>query len=449
MIAVYVQAKYAKATYSNESFNARHWSGVAMLEDVLVRAGEKVDYVGSATVSNVDILLVSITSGCDWWSYIAEAKTWKHKPRCVIVGGAGLLNVRPVLRWFDVCVWGRGEDIILPLIEAIRCGKRYDHPSVGYSDTFSESNQYQIAQAVRLYPHAVTLQGSAVQKGRTIYVEKGLGCKRKCAFCAYTHHRKHLASAGGRSYEQGGGEDREVTMLDLDMKQPETWGADKLRNVGLDGMSERVRMMVRKPIKRKLFQDFLVGLSRSGCKPHQVKLYCVVGFPDETLDDWMEHLEDLAIADAAIKESDKQWSWVLGATPFRAMPATPAATWPMSIKNYRGEIARALKCKGMPGNVYFQGKRSWAVEWMGTDSLPSGLLDALILRGTQGDAEIISKLATSKAFWSASSTRKRITIASTCDLKRLMGDYRGKSDYPVSYLKTYSDKIFKTGVHDE
>ncbi len=173
-------------------------------------------------------------------------------------------------------------------------------------------------------------------------------------------------------------------------------------------------------------------------KPHQVKVYCIVGYPTETEDDWCEFVEDLSSVDSTIPRQ-KQWQILLHCTPFRAMPATPAATWEMSLKDYRGQIARRLKAPTMPGNVFYQGNAFWAVEGMGTDSLPTVIDSVLCLRGIEKDAEKMSKLACSPRYWGAPTSAKLATLERYFDVGRLFGAYAWDT-LPTKYLNTYVNK---------
>ena len=95
-VAVYVQSEYAKKAYAVESYNVRAWPGLEMICHVLRQAGIEVDYCSSATAGRYKVVLVSITSGCDWLPFIGERVRWPAAWRPTIVaGGAGLLNVRP------------------------------------------------------------------------------------------------------------------------------------------------------------------------------------------------------------------------------------------------------------------------------------------------------------------------------------------------------------------
>jgi hypothetical protein len=428
-IAAYVMDAYAKQTYASESHDVRAWPGFEMVLHAIGCAGFVYEYAGRATVHKYDVVLVSITSDCDWWPFLAERATWKAGNYVVIAGGAGVLNVRPFLQWIDAFVLGRGEKILPAMLHALHGGGRYQSPSVVWSTEFDATKRYDIAQAESLYPHTF-----ALTNGKP-YRETGVGCPNKCLFCGYTWHRKYIGdgtfAAGADSMNKG---NRERTIIDLLAIEPEKWQEDApLRIVGLDGMSERLRIKANKRITRDMLRAFFAGLARIS-PPHQVKLYCIVGYPGETQDDWMEFCEDLRQVDAGLP-SGKQWSLLVHFTPFRAMPATPAACWEMSQRNYRGVIAKAIKQRpGMPGNVFYQGNRFWAVEGMGTDSLPSVIQSAICLRGTEADAENVMRVARAARYWAAPSRDKEATLTKLFDVPSMFARHTWET-VPTKYLR--------------
>lgn len=163
-ICAYVQGGYAKPAYKNENFNTRQWVGLSVIVDSLRRAGYEVEYAGAATVHEYDWVLVSITSDCDWWSFIAERVQWRAGSYKVIVGGAGVLNVRPFLPYADYFSLGRGERTVPALIG----GDALDD-SIIESRTFSPDAIYHIRQEM-CYGEDVTLTN-----GRTFH-ELSQGC---------------------------------------------------------------------------------------------------------------------------------------------------------------------------------------------------------------------------------------------------------------------------------
>lgn len=432
-IGAYVASKQAKQNYANECFDVRAWPGFEMILDCLRRNGHDITYAGKDTAHTYDTMLVSITSDCDWWGYLAERSQWFKSNTRVIVGGPGVLNVRPFLSYADIFVLGRGEHIINDLMDAESKGDILDNESIIYSSSFSDGKKYRIAQTDNVYPHKYTLTN-----GRP-YQETAIGCPNKCYYCNYTWSRKYIGdgtfTAGVDGMPVPG--NREHTIIDLLKMPTEQWQKDaQLRITALDGMSERMRFQANKRINRDMLKDFLGRLATID-KPHQLKIYNIIGYPNETIGDWNEFIEDLSLVDTVLNKG-KQWSLLCHFTPFRAMPNTPSAIWPMSYKDYRGEIAQTLKVSSMPGNVFYQGNKFWAVEGMGTDSLPTVIQSALCLRGVEEDSDIIMKLARTTKYWGASTFKKLVTLEKAVDVGRLFKAYTW-DDLPTKYLESYID----------
>lgn len=430
-ICAYVQEAYSKANYKNECMDTRQFVGLRVVIDCLERAGYSVEYAGLATVHQYDVVLVSLTADCDWWTFISERQRWRKGGYKVLVGGAGVLHVAPFLPWFYAAMLGRGENLIVPLIQGIESGDRWESESVLYSDTFSEDKIYRLAQVDIQYPHPIKLS-----ENRN-FCEGAIGCNHKCLFCGYTWQRKFVSPHEYYRMEDslfGNIADKERAMLDLD-EDPRSIDFSHLRTTAIDGFSERLRVGVNKPITRRIIHNFLVAMINSPAKPHQLKFYNICGYPTETDEDWMEFLDELRLADEATDRRERQWSIVLHSTPFRAMPATPMACAPMSKRNYRGLIGGKLGA-GLKGNLIYQGKNLWAVESMGTDSLSTVMLSAIAHRGSREDSENIGRLCATKKFWSASASVREKTLERYFDMDRLFGPFTPET-LPSRYLRTY------------
>jgi len=431
-ICAYVQEQYAKANYKNECLDTRQFVGLRVVIDAIERAGYEVEWAGKATVHKYDVVLVSLTSDCDWWSYIAERIQWRKGEYKVIIGGAGLLHITPFLPFADYFIWGRGEHITPELIKAIDKGTDFNSESAADSKTFSPDKIYKIAQADNPYPYKIPLYGNHD------YQEGAIGCNHKCLFCGYTWHRKFLSD---KDYYQmsgsliGGMLHKELAMLDYASGKTDL-NFSKLRTTAIDGFSERLRRSVNKPISDATLRQFLHDLIVSETKPHQLKLYNLCGLPGETEDDWRELISAFEYTNDMATPSGKQWSIVLHTTPFRAMPATPMACAPMSYRNYRGEFGRILG-KGLKGNIVYQGRTLWTVESMGTDSLSTVILSAIAHRGDARDTENIIKISTNKKFWAASSPVKQATLEKYFDVGKLFKAYTPE-ELPSRYLRTYA-----------
>lgn len=429
-IGIYVLSKYAKQTYSKECYNVRLNAGMAVVTDILRRNGyNDIDYCSSVNVNKFDMILFSVTSDCDWWEFIAERLTWEKGDYKVVVGGQGVLNVRPFLEFADFFMLGRAEGEIEKLAYHINHADHdYESDYTINSKKFSPDKIYKINQVDKIYPYDIQLDN-----GKT-YHEDIIGCNHKCLFCGYTWHRKQAQQEEfAYSGLWNGGADRERAMLDLHN------GIDvnlvKLRTTAIDGLSQRLRFMVNKKITRDILREFIERLANCE-KPHQVKFYNIIGYPTETQDDWFEFLEDIKYVDEKMNKREKQTCILLHSTPFRAMPATPLACKPMSYKNYRGEIAKVLG-KGYKGNIFYQGNAIWAVESMATESLPTVFQSAIVWRGTENDCENIKKLALSKKFKTASSSVKLKTLEKYFDAAKLFGEF-APEDLPTNYLRTYA-----------
>lgn len=429
-ICAYVQDKYAKANYKNECMETRQFVGLRVIMDCLQRAGYKVDYAGSATVHEYDVVLVSLTSDCDWWEFIAERVKWRKGDYKVLIGGAGVMHISPFLNYADYFMFGRGENLIVPLVQAIERGDDFEHESVANVKTFDENKIYKMAQAIEAYPHKLNMDG------KFDWCENMIGCNHKCLFCGYTWHRKcNYTEAFMWDSGKTNMTDKECAMLDWESgKYTVDWS--KLRTTAIDGFSERLRFMVNKKITRKSFELFMRDMITSEAKPHQVKIFNICGLPTETEEDWKELIEVFKTTDNLNTSNGKQWSVVLHTTPFRPMPATPLACVEMSKRNYRGEFGRILG-KGLKGNLIYQGRSMWAVESMGTEGLSTVMLSAIAHRGSRNDCENIEKLCLNKKFWSASSAVKTATLEKYFDMDYLFGRFEPET-LPNRYLRSYA-----------
>lgn len=432
-ICAYVQGTYAKETYKNECLDSRQFVGLRVIMDALQHEGYDVEWAGSATVHQYDIVLVSLTADCDWWPYIQERIKWRKGNYKVIIGGAGVLHVEPFLQFADYFSLGRGEWSIPNLIKKLDGKPAEEDNSIVESRSFSPDNHYTIRQTDHVYENGVVLTEN------NTYHETAIGCNHKCLFCGYTWHRKFVSNVD--FYKMGSGlfdmSDVERAMLDLE-RDPNSIDWVHLRSTAIDGFSERLRYMVNKRISKKTMMNFVRSMIESegkGAKPHQMKLFNICGYPTETDDDMWEYLETIKQADMEAKPSSKQWSIVLSSTHFRPMPATPLACAPMSKKNYRGYVSSLLG-KGLKGNLIYQGRSLWSVEGMGTESLPPVMLSAIAHRGSQEDTENIVKLCKATKFWNAPSAIKEATLEKYFNLDKLFGSFTPET-LPSRYLRTY------------
>jgi len=434
-ICAYVQKQYAKRNYKNECFNTRKFVGLRVIIDSLERAGYTIEWAGKDTVHRYDVVLVSITSDCDWWEYIKERMSWQRGNYKVIVGGAGVLHITPFLPFADYFSLGRGEQSVVNLVNGIAGKSTDDDNSIIQSSAFSPDNLYYIRQADTPYPHEIELSTNSK------YKESAIGCNHKCLFCGYTWQRKFISDKEFYQMSDslfGGIEDKERALLDM----KKDYGAinfSKLRTTAIDGCSERLRKMVNKPITRADLVEFyktLIASMDKGVKPHQIKLYNIVGYPTESEDDYTEIVDTMKEADISSAKG-KQWSIVLHCTPFRPMPATPLACSSTMYKDFRQQLPMLLRNRVYKGNIIYQGNNMWAVIGMGTDSLSTVFLSMIAHRGLERDTENIIKLCATPKFWNANSQVKLKTLERYFDADFLFREFASKT-LPSRYLRTYA-----------
>ena len=147
-ICAYVQRQYAKANYKNECMDTRQFVGLRVVIDALERAGYEVEWAGLATVHTYDVVLVSLTSDCDWWPFLAERARWQPGHYRVIIGGAGVLHVTPFLPFADYFSLGRGEESVVELVRGLDGRSADVGDSIIASAEFSPDRIYHIRQAV-------------------------------------------------------------------------------------------------------------------------------------------------------------------------------------------------------------------------------------------------------------------------------------------------------------
>ena len=423
-IAIYVRTSHFRrnSVKNPANYNLYQWIGIELIKDVLIRAGYEVEYCSSATVHEFGIILVSMVSISDWYGFIREKKAWKEGKYVVVVGGPGTANPRAVLNHADVFVFGRGESLIVPLIEYIRHEERLSHESICYADEFSMDKRYKYAQADFTYPYEVRLPKG---KGNT-FVERGLGCQRKCLFCHYSWTRNHI---GTKHFKMFGGKNRyannqEFTMFDINYDDPDSLGSMFI-NVGLDGLSARLRKIVNKPIDKELFKRFIVFGSKTY---RRIKLYNIINYAWEVKDDYLEFMETFWEAESDIGSDSNYGNFHVVDNPFLPMPTTPTATWPTKyfdatmedLKSFKKITRRPISTRL---GIYTCSKFNVAMK-NATRSLAAVALDLLIIRGTEEHSELINLLATSNKFGNANRKLKLKTLESLIDIDQFFKEYQ-------------------------
>ncbi len=437
-IAIYIQKRYAKPTYKTESYDVRAWPGIEMVKDDLERRGYPVGYCDRGTVADYDIILMSITAACDWYPFIAERVKWAKGDYKVLMGGAGLLNVRPFLEYFDAVVFGRAEGLTHLVIDSLMGGYEMDNPSVCYAQSFSMDKRYEVRQVDKPYPHEYRLpRGDNWQ-------ETASGCKRKCLFCQYAFSRRYMSRDGDISGEYNHANVNEATIFDFDLAHPDTWtrGGRGYIIVGLDGTSERLRFMANKPITDDLLRDFIIA-SIAAPGVYRVKMFNIVGLPTESPGDWERIVDVFAGADEQVRvtgDDRERYVFEITNNHFNTSFPAPFAVMPARYENLRWLPADTVRRSPLKNVKYrhkvFDGRLVRLLFMHSTETLPTVALTQASYRGIEKDAPALRKIACSRKYWNANTATRKATLESVLDVDRLFGCYTWET-LPTRYLHTY------------
>lgn len=434
--------RWGKSAY----YDKLDWTGISIIRDILIRAGYNVGYCSSSTVKEHRIILVSIISALGWLDFLRERLTWDRGEYKTIIGGAGVTNIRAVLPFGDIFVLGRAEEFICDLVDFVLSNDYFEHESVIYAENFSINKKYKIAQIGIPYTDDVILPNGFV------FNERAVGCQNKCLFCGYTWHRKNVGgmqSATGSMGQRRNNISSESTLMELDIENPSSWLDTGFNVIGLDGTSERLRMMVNKRITDDRLVKFLIGLEQLN---KITRIYNIVGYPTETEKDYLSLID---IFDFIDNNARSKYGIKMHMTAFRAVPATPAAIWPMAYFDYRRAITEIFRDLCSQNGAYFEGgydaykgRKFWVQFEKTIEGLPTVILESLILRGIEKDAEILTRLARSKRYRVASNYQKQVTLEKYVDVDRLFRAYTW-DDLPSRYLEGYlsNSALAKIGDH--
>jgi len=409
-----------RATHKKQYFDSFQFLGLKVIKDVIEANDMEVEYCSMANIDDFDVVLVSLIGVLDAYNLVYTfAKHGKKakdvKPK-VIVGGAGITNVKTIAEYGDYFVFGRGEKSIVPILQDIL--REQELPSNVWK-TSRKLVKVDFAQTAALYKF---YNESKIQ-------EVMLGCPFKCRFCFYTFTRKYLNNSGKYVDSKFWKGAYEETFRDLDIKDA------AIHVSAIDGYSERLRKAFIKPVDEKLIEEKFVEFSKRKIVPRiSLKLYQICGFPSETEDDRQEFFSLLRKIDEKC-EPGRMILMVVN-TPFNAMPLTPAQYEAVDVlTNWREYFKGLATGEGW----IFKGN---FLELYTHFNIPSSLTllkYMIICRGGFDDAKLVRKLVLDKKFASENSTRVVNTIlAKYPNAEKFVKQYeigdRGEWDYLTTYI---------------
>ena len=285
--------------------------------------------------AEADAILITCTSPIDC-DYVRRIKT-KYPHKAIVVGGAGSTSPYSLGLHGDVVCVGDGQIFMRILIhEGLEAARALPNAWV-----HGETRPVEIDQGFPWDCPPIMAEDGAVR------VWCGRGCKNKCAFCqtgwAHTYAEnpdpERLLAQIRRLRAAG----QKVNYLSNDLAQHSffkrlppvehgsysvkylrEYGLPPARQVrlGIEGVSERLRNLVNKPISHDDLVKCTAWLNANG---RGVRWFLIAGLPGETADDW----EELKAAVMRWKEITPKGVLALSFTAWCPDPATPLAIMPL------------------------------------------------------------------------------------------------------------------------
>lgn len=155
-----------RGTRKNLFFDAEKYYGFNHIISEIDRKENEVSYCSWKSIAEYDYVLVSLSSYYDVYNLMANLMTAQKGNAKIIVGGAGVTNIRLYKDLIDFAVFRRGEGLINDILH----GDIVNHRNIwSKEDDPALEKKYQIGRSKFLIGH-----------------EKSVGCRKKCYFCQYS-----------------------------------------------------------------------------------------------------------------------------------------------------------------------------------------------------------------------------------------------------------------------
>lgn len=410
--------KLANSRRKDKSFDGGSNIGAYIIKDILERNKIDVSFCSPEFADKYKIVLVSLTSTYDVLNFlenIISIKTWKKRNFKVIAGGAGLQNIYPLREYIDYGVFGRGENIIVRLIQSILTKKDFLHESV--MNLSRGIYPVKIAQAKRLYPFEIDVKPVK-------YQERMLGCKNKCLFCHYTFAREYCKQ-GNTDYQSPVGFSKttdEILFRELLLKSK---FKGRIRTA-IDGQSERLRFAFNKRISNEQIKKTLEELSvRWQGESVWVFIYTIGNYPTESEKDRRE-IEELM---RTIQIKGKNVCIYFHISIFRPSPLTPSVYLPVNLEyDWSKRDYKIINTDNLHVNYDFS-----------REGLFSFFSTLIIERATEKTDQIIETMLFNKKLNKMDSVQKYNALRNTFDLTDYTREYSTEEQLPTWYLESYID----------
>ena len=376
---------------------------------ILHKNGIKSKRATIRSAKEFDILLFSIF----WWEHVYDFVNfcvragvgYKSKKPQVIVGGFNTFNPLVFLPWAHKIVVGDGEDVVMSAI------KDEPHPSIYTgSEKTVKYNQCQIKTNDFVYRNKDMSR-----------IEIARGCKYKCTYCQLTFLKKYrevnyttikdaidrvetksvaLFAPNGMSHKHYTqiseyAKEKGLNNMATDSRYDSLhlFASNNTPTVGIEGISERLRKSVKKPLSNKKFmtliEERMARCIERGYKP-TIHTYFILDLPGENESDW-EDLENLLMMCNDIKGIE-DFTWLITGNVFMPPPHTPLEGTAINHeRDYRKRWRHAL------ADRWRKKKFKYTLTNRHTIFSPySRLLSMIATRGGREASEIIFNIVSNK-----------------------------------------------------
>ena len=265
------------------------------LSAILAELGEPYEYCSPEAMNQFEYVLISLTSVMDVENVIYNMEVYApQERRCkVVIGGFGVINIKLVVPYIDIAVFGRAEGQINDILAGQRfknVWRKSDDPDV--------SGNYEVRQPRYLV------------KG-----EASVGCRNHCTYCQYTHVRRSIDKAV--KYDPG------MSVQETDWNGLTVDKAGRY-NSAWDGWSDDTRRRVHKPVTAKGITDKLIDIGNRVDGGVNLKIYQIVGYPWDTIESVEQEIKGVI---SMLRDIDRQIKGKIYlsflCTPFGPEPLTP------------------------------------------------------------------------------------------------------------------------------
>lgn len=408
-VLVFTQKIKKRGTIHDSSFDGEKNRGINYIVSQINKTENDIKYISYKDINTVDVVLVSLTSHFDIFNLIYELSQIKTIKSKIMVGGHGCFNIKPFIDIIDIACFGRCDD---DKINGILNKKNYSNVWRKELDPALE-NIYEYGECDSM-----------------VNGESQVGCKYKCFFCQYGWVNKLISKKESWSITTN-----ETMFKDLDWVL-----AKKHLTTGLDGISEKTRYIINKPVsKNEIIEKLNFAYNCKTDKRLSLKLFNIFGYPFESKSDCLLP-EYKSIFQSVDGKSDKLKIVVtLQFNHFIPMQKTPMAFEKFNLFNFK-------KCVLDNGYKFFDGKNFEVFIPIYIQSPVPSIEALFVQRATFEDIKIIKNIFLNPKYLNLSSNQKLFFLKQHIPHRLLRGKEIGEP-METDYIKTKYNYISSARIY--